>query len=195
MALPPTSTTPMTVDEAKHFLNLSTLTTTYDAYIQNNLFGMAKWADDYCNGGLRYDFEPTDTQYTALAASSVSTSTSALIMPWLASVVVFSSDEAKVYTEDHDYEIDYENGSLVYLANSTYGTSTGGYALVHYQFIYPQGGAKAAVAQLIRYSMENDPSVASESIGPLSRTYTNANGDIPGPIKRMLNPYRKPLFR
>jgi len=182
----------MTMTEVKNILNLSA--TTYDTYITNNLYPMAVYANDYTNNGLSYDFTPTDTQYTSLAASSVSTSTGALLMPWLVngSVCVFSSDTAKVYTEDHDYEVDYENGSLVYLSDTTGGTSTGGYALVHYQFIYPTGGAKIAIAQLLRNSWSNDPAITSESIGPLSRSYEY--GDIPGPIKRMLNPYRKARF-
>ena len=190
----PTSTTPMTVDQVKAILNISTATTTYDTFFSNNLYEMAVYADDYCNGGLRYDVEPTDTQYTSLTASSLATSSGATLMPWLAngSVVVFSSDKARVYTEDHDYEVDHEAGSLVYLSGSTYGTSTGGYALVHYQVIWPKGGAAVAIAQLLNQTLRNDPTVVSESIGPLSRTY--ASGDLPGPIKKMLNPYRKARF-
>lgn len=192
MGLPATSTDPMTVTEVKNILNLTA--TTYDTYIANNIYEIATYANDYTNNGLAYDFTPTDTQYTSLTASSLATSSGALLMPWLVngSVVVFSSDEAVVYSEDHDYEVDYKTGSLVYLADSTAGTSTGGYALVHFQFIYPQGGAKVAIAQLLRNSWGNDPAVVSESIGPLSRSYEY--GDLPGPIKKMLNPYRKARF-
>lgn len=181
---------PMSVSEVKDILNITS--TVYDAFIDANLYPMAVFANDWCNNGLAYDYEPTDTHYTTLAASSLSGTTAAVITPWLVHpVVVFSSDNAKVYDEDHDYEVDYEKGSLVYLSGSTYGTSTGGYALVHYSVINPQGGAKLAIAQLLRMSWEAKPNVVSESIGPLSRTYA---GDMPSPIVKLLRPYRKAKF-
>jgi hypothetical protein len=186
--IPPTSTTPVTVDDVKAILGITS--TDYDAFIGNNLYETAKYANDFTHNGLGKCFIPTNSQYTALAASS----SPAIIMPWLVeqSVVVFSSDQAKIYTEDHDYEVDYKAGTLCYLDGSTYGTSTGGSAIVHYQFIYPTGGAKTAIAQLLRHSWGNDPSVVSESIGPLSRTYSN--NDIPAPILKLLKPYRIAKF-
>lgn len=189
MGLPATSTSPMTVDEVKEILNIST--TTYDTVITNNLYSMAVFANDYTNNGLSYSFIPTMSQYTNLGASSSPTT----LMPWLCdkSVVVFSSDEAKIYDEDHDYEINYEDGTLCYLNGSTYGTSTGGYALVHYQFIYPMGGAKIAIAQLLQNSWGTNPNVLSESIGPLSRTYAAGQG-LPVAIMNLLRPYRKARF-
>jgi hypothetical protein len=184
----------MSVTEVKGILNITS--TVYDDYISNNLYPMAVYVNDWTHNGIRYDYTPTDTYYTTLAASSNSGSTAAVIQPWLIqdSVLVYSSDKSILYDEDHDYEINYEDGSLVYLAGSTNGSSTGGYALVHWSCINPQGGARVAIAQLLRNAWETKPNVVSESIGPLSRTYDVSDGEIPGTIKAMLKPYRLPLF-
>lgn len=181
----------MSVTETKDILNITS--TIYDTFISNNLYPMAVYVNDYTHNGLAYDYVPTDTHYTTLTASSLSGSSAAVLTPWLinGSVVVFSSDNSVVYNEDHDYEINYKDGSLVYLSGSTYGTSTGGYALVHYSVINPTGGAKVAIAQLLQMIWETKPTVVSESIGPLSRTYS---GDMPSPIVKLLRPYRKALF-
>ena len=91
MGLPATSTSPMTVDECKKILNISTGSTTYDTFITNNLYPMAVFVNDYTNNGLSYSFIPTNSQYTTLASSAAP----GTLMPWLIehSVVVFSSDE------------------------------------------------------------------------------------------------------
>ena len=186
---------PMSVTEVKDILNITS--TTYDTFIQNNLYPMAVYVNDWTHNGLAYDYVPTDTHYTTLAASSNSDSTTAVIQPWLieGSVLVYSSDKSELYDENHDYEINYEDGSLVYLAESTNGSSTGGYALVHWSCINPQGGSRIAIAQLLRNTWETKPNVVSESIGPLSRTYAaGTDGQMPGPIKSLLKPYRLPLF-
>jgi hypothetical protein len=190
--LPPTSTTPMTVADCKAVLNITT--TDYDNFFSANLWNMAQYVNEWTNNGLAYDYVPTLSHYTNLISSGNATSSSAVIMPWLVngSVCVFSSNQSLIYTEDHDYEVDYENGSLVYLNGSTYGTSTGGYALVHYQFIYPTGGAKVAIANLLKQSADYDPMVLSESVGGLSRSYA---GDMPAGYAKLLKPYRKARFR
>jgi hypothetical protein len=181
---------PMSVSDVKDILNITS--TVYDAFIAANLYPMAVYVNDYCNNGLAYDYEPTLTHFTTLTASSLSGTTAAVIQPWLTPpVVVFSSGNSKLYDEDHDYEVNYEDGSLVYLADSTNGTSTGGYALVHYSVIYPQGGAKVAISQLLRQQWDSNPNVLSESVGPLSRTYS---GDLPRGIARLLRPYKKAKF-
>jgi hypothetical protein len=181
---------PISVGDVKDILNITS--TVYDTFIAANLYPMAVYVNDWCNNGLTYDYVPTDTHYTTLTASSLSGTTAAIISPWLTNpVVVFSSDNSTLYDEDHDYEINYEDGSLVYLADSTGGTSTGGYALVHYSVINPVGGAKIAIAQLLRQQWEAKPNVISESVGPLSRTYS---GDMPSPIVKLLRPYRKAKF-
>lgn len=182
---------PMSINDVKDILNITS--TVYDSFITNNLYPMAVYVNDYCNNGLAYDYVPTDTHYTTLTASSLSGTTAAVISPWLinGSVVVFSSDNSTLYDEDHDYEINYEDGSLVYLAASTNGTSTGGYALVHYSVINPQGGAKVAISHLLRMAWESRPDVLSESVGPLSRTYA---GDLPKGIAKYLRPYRRARF-
>lgn len=187
-----TTTTPMTVDDCKNILNLSG--TTFDNYFSANLYSMAQYVNDWCNNGLAYDWVPTLSQYTALVSSGSATSSNGILMPWLinGSVCVFSSNQGKLYTEDHDYEVNYDLGTLVYLNGSTDGTSTGGYALVHYQFIYPQGGAKIVIAQLLKQSADYDPRILSESVGGLSRSY---QGDMPGGYAKLLKPYRKARFR
>jgi hypothetical protein len=185
----------MSVTEVKNILNITS--TTYDDFISNNLYPMAVYVNDWTHNGLEYEYEPTLTHYTSLSASSASGSTAAIVQPWLirGSVEVYSSTLSFRYEEDHDYEINYETGSLVYLADSTNGTSTGGTAIIEWSCINPQGGARIAIAQLLRNSWEAKPNVVSESIGPLSRTYAaGTDGQMPGPIKAMLMPYRLPLF-
>jgi hypothetical protein len=187
-----TTTTPMTVSECKDILNLSG--TTYDNFFSANLYSVAKYVNDWSNNGLAYKWDPTLSGYTQLQTSNSATSSNATLMPWLVegSVIVFSSAQAKRYTEDHDYELNYELGTLVYLNGSTYGTSTGGYALVHYEFIYPRGGAKTVIAKLLKQSYDYDPKITSESVGGLSRSYS---GDMPAEYVRLLKPYRKARFR
>ena len=182
---------PMSVAEVKNILNITS--TTYDTFIQNNLYPTAVFVNDWTHNGIAFDYTPTDTYYTTLAASSNSGSTAAVVQPWLidGSVLVYSSDKSILYDENHDYEINYEDGSLVYLAGSTNGSSTGGYALVHWSCINPQGGAKVAISQLLRMTWEAKPNVISESVGPLSRSYAQ---DMPDPIIRLLKPYRLPSF-
>jgi hypothetical protein len=182
---------PMSVTEVKDILNITS--TTYDTFISNNLYPMAVYVNDWTHNGLDYEYEPTLTNYTSLSASSNSGSTAAVIQPWLVqgSVQVYSSTLSRLYDEDHDYEINYKDGSLVYLAASTNGTSTGGYGIVYYSCINPTGGAKVAIAQLLRMTWEAKPNVISESVGPLSRSYSQT---MPDPIVRLLKPYRLPLF-
>jgi hypothetical protein len=181
----------MSVTDVKSILNISS--TVYDDFISNNLYPMAVYVNDWTHNGLAYDYDPTLTHYTTLSASSASGSTAAVVQPWLIrdSVQVYSSTLSRHYNEDHDYEVNYEAGSLVYLAGSTNGSSTGGEALVYYSFINPTGGAKVAIAQLLRMTWEAKPNVISESVGPLSRSYSQ---DIPEPIRTLLKPYRKPVF-
>lgn len=190
----------MATTDVKNVLGITS--TTYDTQISALLYPSASFANEWCNGGLSRDLYHRDGVYvtlgTSTAAVTVTNSTvSGSTFQWLVGpVIVYSSDEAKMYEEDRDYEIDYENGTIVPLAGSTYGTSTGGDVLVDFSYIDLTGarkGAQVAVAQMIWQDINSPVGVVSESAGPLSRSYSQ-DGLNPT-VQRLLRPFRRVFFK
>lgn len=191
----------MATSDVKAILDITS--TSNDAQIGALLYPSAAFADEYCNYGLsRYLYHRDDVPVT-LATSTAAVyitnlNSTTTTFPWISrdTVVVWSTDEATRYEEDRDYEIDYEAGTIVPLAGSTNGTSSGGKVLIDFAFIDLSGNrkpAQVAIAQIIKADMSNPVGVASESAGPLSRTYTQ-NG-IPPSVSNILKTFRRPHYR
>jgi hypothetical protein len=193
----------MQTSDVKALLGITS--TANDNQISMLLYPSAAFADEYCNYGLsRYIYHRDDVPIALTASSSAvfitnvaSTSTTAPY-PWISrdTVHVWSTDQSKQYAEDRDYEIDYEAGTIVNLSDSTDGLSTGANVLIDFAFIDLSGNrkpAQVAVAQLVQGTMIVKPGIASESAGPLSRSYTQDG--IPLQVARMLKPFRRPVMR
>lgn len=193
----------MQTSDVKALLGITS--TANDTQIAALIYPSAAFADEYCNYGLsRYIYHRDDVPITLTASSSsvfitnvASTSTTAPY-PWISrdTVRVWSTDESKQYAEDRDYEIDYEAGTIVNLSNSTDGLSTGANVLIDFAFIDLSGNrkpAQVAVAQLVQGTITVKPGIASESAGPLSRSYTQDG--IPLQVARTLKPFRRPVIR
>jgi hypothetical protein len=199
----------MATSDVKALLGITT--TNNDTQIAALLYPSAAFADEYCNYGLsKYLFHRDDylaelaaTSTTAKFITNVSgtstyTSTQAAPYQWISpdTVKIWSTAEDKLYVEDRDYEIDYENGYIYPLAASTYGTSTGGNVLIDFAFIDLSGSRKSAqkaISQLVWTDINIKPGVASESAGPLSRSYVQ-NG-IPPSVSNILKTFRRPMIR
>lgn len=199
----------MQTSDVKTLLGITS--TNNDSQIAALLYPSATFADEYCNFGLSHYLYHRDDYLVDLAATSTtprcitnvtgsSTYTSTQTGPfcWISkdTVKVWSTDEAKLYEEDRDYEVDYENGTIVPLAASTYGTSTGGNVLIDFAFIDLSGSRKAAqkaIAQIVWTDINIKPGIASESVGPLSRSYTQSG--IPVSAMALLKPFRRPVFK
>jgi hypothetical protein len=198
----------MATSDVKAILGITT--TNNDAQIGALLYPSAAFADEYCNYGLSKFLMHRDDYLVLLASSTVATlitnvsgtstytSTQTAPFQWIApdTVRVWSTDEGTQYEEDRDFEIDYENGHIYPLAGSTNGTSTGGNVLIDFAFIDLTGSRKAAqvaVSHLIGADIRGKPGIASESAGPLSRSYV-LDG-IPPSVSRMLKPFRRPVMK
>ena len=198
----------MATTDVKAILGITT--TNNDTQIEALLYPSAAFADTYCNYGLskfltrRDDYlvllasSTAPTTITNVSGTSTYTSTQTAPFCWIShdTVRVRSTDEAKLYDEDRDYEIDYENGWIYPLAASTYGTSTGGNTLIDFAYIDLSGNRKAAqkaIADIVSADMNSPKGVASESAGPLSRSYTQDG--IPATATRILKPFRRPVMK
>jgi hypothetical protein len=198
----------MATSDVKAILGITT--TNNDVQIGALLYPSAAFADEYCNYGLSKFLMHRDDYLVLLASSTVaalitnvsgtSTYTSTQIAPfqWIApdTVRVWSTDEGAQYEENRDFEIDYENGHIYPLAGSTNGTSTGGNVLIDFAFIDLAGNRKAAqvsVSNLINGWINNPVGVASESVGPLSRSYVQDG--IPPLVSGMLRQFRRPVVK
>lgn len=198
----------MATSDVKAILGITT--TNNDTQIEALLYPSAAFADEYCNYGLSRFVMHRDDYLVELATStspatisnvsgtSTYTSTEIAQFMWISrdTVKVWSTDESKLYDEDRDYEIDYENGWIYPLEASTYGTSTGGNVLIDFAFIDLSGNrkpAQIAISHIIDSDVNNPRGVASESAGPLSRSYTQ-NG-IPATASKTLKPFRRPVMK
>jgi len=199
----------MATTDVKTLLGITS--TANDTQIAALLYPSAAFADEYCNFGLSHYLYHRDGYLVDLAATSTtprcitnvtgsSTYTSTQTGPfcWISkdTVKVWSTDEAKLYEEDRDYEVDYENGWIYPLAASTYGTSTGGNVLIDFAYIDLSGNRKAAqkaIAQVIWADVNIKPGIASESVGPLSRSYTQSG--IPPIAASILKQFRRPKYK
>jgi hypothetical protein len=198
----------MATSDVKAILGITT--TNNDTQIGALLYPSAAFADEYCNYGLSHYLYHRDdylvllgtstapAMITNVSGTSTYSSTQTAPFQWIScdTVKVLSTDEGKIYEEDRDYEVDYENGYIFPLAGSTYGTSTGGNVLVDFAFIDLSGNrkpAQRAISQIIWSDVNIKPGIASESVGPLSRTYTQ-NG-IPPSVMGILKPFRRPVFK
>ena len=198
--------TVMQTSDVKAILGITS--TAQDTQIGALLYPSAAYADEYCNYGLsRYIFHRDDVAI-ALAASSVTSSgymanfaTSTLTSApyqWISpdTVVVKSSDGATLYYENRDYEVDYENGTICYLAGSTNGTSAGASVLVDFAFIDLSGSRKAAqvaISHIVSADMTNPSGIASESVESISRSYTQSG--MPMSAVSILKAFRRPVLR
>ncbi|MFA5212840.1 MAG: hypothetical protein WC406_05885 [Methanoregula sp.] len=199
----------MATTDVKVILGITT--TNNDTQIAALLYPSAAFADEYCNYGLSHylyhrddylvDLRATSTapaMITNVTGSSTYTTTQTAPYQWLSrdTVKVWSTDDAKLYEEDRDYEIDYENGYIYPLAASTYGTSTGGNVLIDFAYIDLAGNrkpAQIAISQIVWADINIKPGIASESAGPLSRSYTQDG--IPSQATRILKPFRRPVMK
>lgn len=199
----------MATSDVKAILGITT--TNNDAQIEALLYPAAAFADEYCNYGLskflmhRDDYlvllnatSTTPAFITNVSGTSTYTSTETAPYQWISkdTVRVWSTDESKLYDEDRDYEIDYESGYIYPLAASTYGTSTGGNVLIDFAFIDLSGNrksARVAISQIVKADMSAKPGVASESAGPLSRSYLMSG--IPTIAASILKVFRRPAYK
>jgi hypothetical protein len=194
----------MQTSDVKSLLGITSTNT--DTQIAALLYPSASFADEYCNYGLSRFLYHRDDVTVALSASSSaayitnlsSTTSTSAPFQWISrdTVVVWSSDASKRYEEDRDYEIDYEAGTIVPLEDSTNGTSTGANVLIDFAYVDLSGSRKAAqvaVAQLVWGTMNIKPGIASESAGPLSRSYIQDG--IPPQVSRILKPFRRPVMK
>jgi hypothetical protein len=198
----------MATSDVKALLGITT--TNNDTEIGALLYPSAAFADEYCNYGLsRYVFHRDDylvllassttpTMITNVSGTSTFSSTQTPPFSWVSrdTVIAQSTDSGKQYVENRDYEVDYENGFIYPLAASTYGTSTGGNILLDFAFVDLSGSRKAAqiaIAQLVWGTVNIKPGIASESAGPLSRSYTQDG--IPPQVSRILKPFRRPVIK
>jgi hypothetical protein len=194
----------MATSDVKAIMGITT--TNNDTQISALLYPSASFADEYCNYGLSRFIYHRDDVTIALAVSSSpsyitnlsSTTSTSAPFQWISrdTVVVWSSDASKRYEEDRDYEIDYEAGTIVPLEDSTNGTSTGANVLIDFAYVDLSGSRKAAqvaVAQLVWGTVNIKPGIASESAGPLSRSYIQDG--IPPQVSRILKPFRRPVMK
>jgi hypothetical protein len=199
----------MATSDVKGILGITT--TNNDAQIGALLYPSAAFADEYCNFGLskylyhRDDYPVTlnatstaPALITNVSGSSTYTSTQAAPFQWISrdTVRVMSTDKGTVYEEDRDYEVDYESGYLYTLTASTNGTSTGGNVLVDFAYIDLSGNrkpAQAGISQIINAWINNPVGVASESVGPLSRSYVQVG--VPPSAAGILKRFRRPVFK
>jgi hypothetical protein len=194
----------MATSDVKAILGITT--TNGDAQIGDLLYPSAAFADVYCNYGLSRFIQHRDGVYVTLGTSTalkyisnLAASTAATApYQWISpdTVLVVSSNGSETYEEDRDYEIDYEAGTICSLGGSTNGTSTGGDVLIDFAYIDLSGSRRAAqkaIAQIIWTDVNVKPGIASESAGPLSRSYTQ-NG-IPPSAMMTLKPFRRPCIR
>ena len=198
----------MATTDVKSLLGITS--TNNDSQIAALLYPSATFADEYCNYGLSHYLYHRDDYLVLLASSTAATfitnvsgtstysSTQTAPYQWISrdTVRVMSTDEATIYEEDRDYEVDYENGYIYPLEASTNGTSTGGNVLIDFAFIDLSGNrrpAQAGISQIINAWINNPVGVASESVGPLSRSYVQVG--VPPSAAGILKRFRRPVMK
>jgi len=157
--------------------------------------------NDYCGGTFSRQVKEESITFTSTTKKQV---TNYPIVK--GSVYITSTDRGTRYNGDtqfgsvvsptyyipstyvRDYDVDYSTGGLwISTTDSQIGTTES--VLVTYAFVDITDGAKVAAARMIDQGISNQSGIASESVGGLSRSYTEGMDPI---IRTMLAPYKRP---
>lgn len=164
-----------------------------------------KTINDYCNGGFARQVKEEEETVTATSSTGVNQLAKYPVIR--GTVYVTSTDRGTYYYGDtqfgdlgvpeyyipstyvRDYEVDYSTGGFfVPSSNSQIGSTDTVY--VTYAYVDIRDGGKLACAKMAEQAINQGGGIASESVGALSRSYTN--GTMDPFVRSLLAPYRRP---
>jgi hypothetical protein len=160
--------------------------------------------NDYCGGGFSRQVKEETVTFAAASSTGVKQITKYPVVK--DTVYVTSTDRSSYFFGDtqfgtvanpcyyipstyiRDYEVEYSTGGI-YIPTTDSRIGSTHSILVTYAFVDLYDGGKVACAKMIEQTMNQSGGIASESVGPLSRSYFG-NGMDPI-VKTMLAPYKR----
>ncbi len=194
----------LTVAEVKDILEITS--TAHDTAIAALLPLVTIGINEYCGGAFSHQVKEEFVTFSTISSTGHITLTHNPVIR--NSVVVTSTDRGTVYKGDafltdlpsvtyaipstyvEDYKLDYEGGRIWIPTTDSQIDSTGA-VWVTYSYVDLYGSGKVAAARVCQQHYTAPSGIASESVGSLSRSYTNTMGYDPF-VKDMLSAYRRP---
>jgi hypothetical protein len=194
----------LTVAEVKDILEITS--TGHDTAIAALLPLVTAGINEYCGGCFSHQVKEEAVIVSAIGSSGAHTLDHCPVIR--NSLYVSSTDQGTRYYGDayftdkpiptyaisstniEEYKLDYEGGRIYVPTTESRITSTSN-VLVTYSYVDLYGSAKIAASRVIKQNYEMPTGIASESVGSLSRSYTQGTG-YDSYVSALLAPYKRP---